>query len=116
MLAVSGRVPSDIKGLVNMFKRPYHAECTGSRLTEVKQHGCSTPPGNTQCCRSFYFPWNSSNVPFSLVSITTSMDATSHCHPLSSLCNLPSPVAFLPHSCDIKGLVNVFKCPTAIPC
>ena len=54
----------------------------------------------------FSFPWNSSNVPFPLLSMATSMDATSHCHPLSSLCNLPSPVAFLPHSCDIKGLVN----------
>ena len=43
------------------------------------------------------------------------MDATSHCHPLSSQCNLLSPVAFQPHSCDIKGLVNVVKCPTAIP-
>ena len=102
--------------------RPYHAECTGSRLiTEVKQHwaGLGTWMGDRLGIPSavdLFLSLNSSNVPYSLSSIAASMDATSHCHPLSSQCNLLSPVAFQPHSCDIKGLVNVVKCPTAIPC
>ena len=72
--------------------RPYHAECTGSHLiTEVKQHwaGLGTWMGDRLGIPSavglFYFPWNSSNVPFPLLSMATSMDTTSHCHPLSSL-------------------------------
>ena len=72
--------------------RPYHAECTGSRLiTEVKQDWAGLVLGWV----FFVCLQPSANVSFSPMSMVPTIDCTSHFHFLSSLCMLPSPVSFV---------------------